>query len=237
MSHLLAISPHLDDAAFSIGGTLAAHVRAGGRVTVLTCFTGNVARPTGFALACQRDKGLADDVDYMALRRAEDEAACAVIGAEAIHLPFLEAPHRGYACAVALFGARRGDDAIVAPLAEALADAIARLAPDRIAGPLAIGGHVDHVVVREALARATDTALLWEDWPYADRHALSPSAEPAQRTVLDDGLRAARHAMCAAYATQIGFQFGDAGRLAARLAGIGEERLYGQGVMSVRPAR
>ncbi|MCH2488188.1 MAG: PIG-L family deacetylase, partial [Erythrobacter sp.] len=92
MSRVLAISPHLDDAVFSAGGTLAEHAMAGDEVTVLTCFTGNVPEPTGFALACQLDKGLAPDIDYMALRRDEDHDACAKIGATALHWPFLEAP-------------------------------------------------------------------------------------------------------------------------------------------------
>ncbi|RZM10665.1 MAG: PIG-L family deacetylase, partial [Sphingomonas sp.] len=61
---LLAISPHLDDAAFSAGGLLASCVDQGWAVTVATCFTGNVAHPTGFALACQLDKGLTADIDY-----------------------------------------------------------------------------------------------------------------------------------------------------------------------------
>ena len=39
-------------------------------VTVVTCFTRSVPDPQGFALACQLDKGLGPEVDYMALRRA-----------------------------------------------------------------------------------------------------------------------------------------------------------------------
>ena len=65
----LALSPHLDDAAFSAGGTLHALARAGWRVVVATVFTRSVPDPQGFALACQLDKGLDASVDYMALRR------------------------------------------------------------------------------------------------------------------------------------------------------------------------
>ena len=59
---VLAVSPHLDDAAFSVGGTLAALAAAGHQVTVVTCFTASVPDPDGFALACQLDKGLAAGV-------------------------------------------------------------------------------------------------------------------------------------------------------------------------------
>ena len=51
--------------------TLAALADAGHEVTVLTCFTRSVPDPTGFALACQLDKGLPAEADYMALRRAD----------------------------------------------------------------------------------------------------------------------------------------------------------------------
>jgi LmbE family N-acetylglucosaminyl deacetylase len=40
VTHIVAISPHLDDAAFSVGGLLASRARAGDRVTIVTCFTG-----------------------------------------------------------------------------------------------------------------------------------------------------------------------------------------------------
>lgn len=229
MSHLVAVSPHLDDAAFSVGGALAAHVRGGGRVTVVTCFTGSVPDPQGFALACQLDKGLAPDVDYMALRRAEDEAACAVIGASAVHLPFREAPHHGYCSAPELFGPRRGDDERVEVLAPALAALFDALQPDAIWGPLGLGDHVDHHIVREALARIERPHLLWEDWPYLDRPGVVPPGEPVRRIALDVELRAKRLAMCAAYTTQIGFQFGSRDALAERTGAIAEERLHAGG--------
>lgn len=226
MTHIVAISPHLDDAAFSVGGLLAARARAGDRVTIVTCFTGNVAQPTGFALACQLDKGLASDIDYMALRRAEDVAACAVIGAQAVHLPLLEAPHRGYASAPELFAARRADDRVLVPLTEALSQQIAALSPDLLLGPLAIGDHVDHWLVRDALAAIDADALLWEDWPYLSRARHRPDAAPAVQHVLSPEDRAARVAMCAAYASQLPFQFGSRAAMEAAIDAVVAELLY-----------
>ncbi len=225
MRHIVAISPHLDDAAFSVGGLLAARARAGDRVTIVTCFTGNVARPQGFALACQLDKGLDPQVDYMALRRKEDHAACAVIGAETIHLPFLEAPHRGYASAPELFAARRMDDGMLQPLTYALREVVDDLAPDLLLGPRAIGNHVDHWMVRDALAATGRTPMLWEDWPYL-RRAGPTDDMPVVRHRLSDADRDARLAMCEAYESQLGFQFGGAAGLQAQISGVIEERLY-----------
>lgn len=226
MSHIVAISPHLDDAAFSVGGLLAARARAGDRVTIVTCFTGNVAEPTGFALACQLDKGLGPEVDYMALRRAEDLAACAVIGATAVHLPLLEAPHRGYASAPELFAARRDDDRMLAPLTEMLATQIAALAPDHLLGPLAIGDHVDHWLVRDALAAIARPVRLWEDWPYLTRAEGRRADTPALVHPLDDADRSARTAMCAAYASQLGFQFGSRAAMESAVQAVAVERLF-----------
>ena len=225
MSHILAISPHLDDAAFSAGGYLAHRARAGDAVTILTCFTGNVERPEGFALACQLDKGLEADVDYMALRRAEDEAACAVIGAKAIHLPFLEAPHRGYTSAPALFAGRHDDDPIVAGLRQALETIVWDIAPDLILGPLCIGNHVDHHAVRDAMAGLGD-AMFWQDWPYLDRSDRMAECEPAMTHRLSEHDCADRLAMCEAYASQLGFQFGGRDKLRARLAAIESESFF-----------
>ncbi|WP_425228408.1 PIG-L deacetylase family protein [Sphingomonas sp.] len=224
---LLAVSPHLDDAAFSAGGLLAARAAAGWQVTVATCFTGNVARPTGFALACQLDKGIGPELDYMALRRADDEEACAALGAVPVHLPFLEAPHRGYDSAAALFGQRRHDDDEAERIAPALAGLLHEQAPDLVLAPLCLGDHVDHWIVLAALTAVIGerALLLWEDWPYADRHA--PVAAPAALVEpLTPTTRAARLAACAAYRSQLGFQFGGAAALAQRLAAITEERYH-----------
>jgi LmbE family N-acetylglucosaminyl deacetylase len=222
---LLAVSPHLDDAAFSAGGMLALRVREGWEVTVVTCFTGNVAQPGGFALACQLDKGLGPEVDYMALRRAEDRVACAELGATAVHLPFLEAPHRGYEDAKALFGARRVEDDVAARLRAALIGVVEEQRPDLILGPLCLGSHVDHHVVREALD-GMGPLLLWEDWPYADKPEVTRPAVAALTVPLDDWARARRTAACAAYASQLGFQFGGEAAMAARVAAIAEERFH-----------
>lgn len=229
MTHVVAISPHLDDAAFSVGGLLAAHARTGDRVTIVTCFTGNVPAPSGFALACQLDKGLGPEIDYMALRRAEDYAACAVIGATAVHLPLLEAPHRGYASAPELFAARRDDDRMLAPLTDGLAAQIAMLSPDRLLGPLAIGNHVDHWLVRDALVALGACMLLWEDWPYLMRAGDRRADPPALVHPLDDADRASRIAMCAAYASQLGFQFGSVAGMKTAVCAVQAERLFSVG--------
>jgi LmbE family N-acetylglucosaminyl deacetylase len=242
MPRALALSPHLDDAAFSGGGLLHALGAAGWEVATVTVFTGSVANPTGFALACQTDKGLGPEVDYMALRRGEDAAAIRALGlAPPCHWPFREAPHRGYASAPELFEAVRADDGIVPDLTDAFRALLAETAPDLILAPQAIGGHVDHVQVVRALDAAEPTApvLWWRDFPYTVRD--QTPKEPLRARFSDlpevevrsgpEGRRAKAEA-CAAYATQLGFQFGGPEGLARRLAQEdGRERFRRQGAL------
>jgi LmbE family N-acetylglucosaminyl deacetylase len=229
---VLAVSPHLDDAAFSVGGTLAALADAGHEVTVLTCFTASVPDPTGFALACQLDKGLPADADYMALRRAEDAAAMAVLGATPVHLDLPEAPHRGYGSAADLFaGVHEGDGAW-----RWIAGELEARDADLWLAPQALGGHVDHVQVCRAVAGLDRPVLWWRDSPYVLR---DPAAVPAPD--LPGGLvgvrlpqRLDRRAeACACYATQLGFQFGGVEAMRSALAALSEVLLAGERARTV----
>ncbi len=237
--HALALSPHLDDAAFSCGGTLALLAREGWAVTVCTAFTLSVPNPTGFALACQTSKGLPPEADYMALRRAEDAEACARLRTRPLWLPLPEAPHRGYADSAALFGPVRADDRAHLDLAAILArEVFAPPLPDLVLAPQAVGGHVDHVQLVRALRLALPPGapvLWWTDFPYAVRPHSHPArpfgaamAALPERRVAGDA--AARLAACAAYATQLGFQFGGPDGLARALDAAGaQERFRAEG--------
>ncbi|MBM7807543.1 LmbE family N-acetylglucosaminyl deacetylase [Geodermatophilus bullaregiensis] len=216
-----AVSPHLDDAAFSVGGTLAALADAGHEVTVVTCFTRSVPDPAGFALACQLDKGLPADVDYMALRRAEDTAAMAVLGATPLHLDLPEAPHRGYTSAADLFAGVHDGDGIWTTVR----DLLAAVPGDLWLAPQALGSHVDHLQVLRAVAGTGRPVLWWRDSPYVLR---DPDAVPGPD--LPGGLvpvelpqdRDRRADACARYATQLGFQFGGVAQMRRALAGLTE---------------
>ncbi|WP_232631714.1 PIG-L deacetylase family protein [Methylobacterium sp. Leaf118] len=237
----LAISPHLDDAAFSAGGTLARLAAGGWQVVMVTVFTASVANPRGFALACQLDKGLSAETDYMALRRGEDRNAAAALGIDApIHLPFREAPHRGYGSAPELFAELREDDTVGANLADAFERLVADTEPDLILAPQAVGGHVDHRQVVRAFraAQAPLPVLWWRDFPYTVRDAAPKEplralfeGLPEQGVRLDATAQARKAAACEAYTSQLGFQFGGPEGLRQRLAaedGIEGFRLQGR---------
>ncbi|GJE15504.1 PIG-L deacetylase family protein [Methylobacterium marchantiae] len=224
----LALSPHLDDAAFSCGGTLATLADAGWHVVMATIFTASVPDPKGFALACQTDKGLAPEIDYMALRRDEDRRAAEALGiAEPVYLPFREAPHRGYGSAPELFADARDDDAIVAPLAAAVARLVGEVSPDLVLAPQAVGGHVDHIQLVRAIGtlRWDAPILWWRDFPYTVRSAAPKQPFREEFGALSETMvhysaraEARKGRACAAYETQLGYQFGGVDGLMRRLA-------------------
>ncbi|MBX9625393.1 MAG: PIG-L family deacetylase [Gemmataceae bacterium] len=224
MPTALFLSPHLDDVAFSCGGTVARLAAAGWRCVLATAFTRSVPHPTGFALACQADKGLPADVDYLALRRAEDAGACRALGAEPVWLDLPEAPHRGYGSAAELFAGVKDADDVWRPLADRLHALHREAAPDLVFTPQGLGNHVDHVqLIRAADAvRLLGAACWYRDTPYAIR---DPAADPAagvptgpEFAVPVGAHLAAKLEACAAYRTQLGFQFGGESAMRDRLS-------------------
>jgi len=211
----LVLSPHLDDAAFSCGGTMAVLADAGWEVTLATAFTRSIHPAAGFALACQLDKGLSAEADYMALRHDEDRIAADILGvADLRWLDLPEAPHRGYDSAAALFGPALETDGVWQELAPMLAELVTELQPDMVFGPQGLGNHIDHRQMIRAILQAVPKAPLafYRDTPYALRNPEAAAVvEVAGLTASDidisRGLERKVAASCA-YASQIGFQFG-----------------------------
>ena len=227
MKTALFVSPHLDDVAFSCGGTLAALSDQGWRTVMATAFTATILPATGFALACQLDKGLAPEVDYMALRREEDREAGEILGvADLRWLDLPEAPHRGYGSAAALFADVLDGDDVWRRLAGVLGAMMEELRPDQIFAPQGLGGHVDH---RQAIRAVQQTSggvpVAWyRDAPYAMRNAdAAPFVDAPDlgarsiASTLDRKVRAA-----CAYRSQIGFQFGGPAATEAALRAFAE---------------
>ena len=135
----------------------------------------------------------------------------------------------------------RAEDTIVPDLTRAIRALLAETAPDLVLAPQGIGGHVDHVQVVRALDAAEPTApiLWWRDFPYTVRdqtpkEPLRPRFADLPETECRFGPegRVAKGAACAAYATQLGFQFGGPEGLAQRLAQEdGRERFRRQGTL------
>ena len=238
------ISPHLDDAVFSAGSLIATLAEYRHEVIILTCFTASVENPGDFALACQLDKGLNAEVDYMRLRREEDVEACEILGASPIWLKLPEAPHRSYMNAKELFEEIKTEDRIQEELFLELRSIIKNHRPEYIFYPKGIGNHVDHQQVCNAVQKLKlsfpeISYLRWYDQPYLLRNPSAMVERPEE--FIWKGLDDFEHIVsndrsttfsvktgmpnkkkteaCKAYKTQVKFQFGSYESLESVLTG------------------
>ena len=165
------ISPHLDDAALSAGGFLYEQTQAGIPVEIWTIVCGfppaGELTPLAQVLHFQWGTGTPDET--VKLRRAEDMNAAGILGAKTV---YFDVPDCIY---------RRGTDGeplyldIFVPPHEAeahLPDQIAQTIAPRLQADaqvicqLGIGGHVDHILVRQAVERLNRPLWYAADLPY-----------------------------------------------------------------------
>lgn len=168
------LAPHCDDVALSCGGTVAALADAGRSPLVVTVFAGRAPGAAGAFSRFQHERWGLDD-DPVAARRAEDQRAAAILGADILWLDFLDAIYRGerYTSDAQLFGEIAPDEAgLPGAIWGSLCQALTRLGatPAPLYVPLGAGNHVDHQLVRrvgQLAAEAGVSALAYEDYPYA----------------------------------------------------------------------
>ncbi|MCK6490424.1 MAG: PIG-L family deacetylase [Planctomycetes bacterium] len=155
---LVVVSPHLDDAVFSCAGAIAA-ARARGPVLVLNVFSrfsGEVRRH-GVVLG--------------AMRQEEERRAAAALGFASVCLDELDASCRRpeYRAIGNVFRPPvAADEAWLPALRDRLQAALAGCSWDLLLAPLAVGWHVDHLLVHRALAgwRGRPDLAWYEDVPY-----------------------------------------------------------------------
>ena len=170
---IVVISPHRDDAAFSLGLSIEDWLQAGHRVEILNCFTQSEYAPFSDVDSLHGN----DKRSFVsAVRRREDVAWNKLVGGrlKITDLDLLDAPLR-LACSVdeVLTIEIRPGDRAVARVAGAVRKLAEKAEPGQIGLvlPLAIGDHIDHRVVHhaamEALAMAAVPLAFYEDLPYA----------------------------------------------------------------------
>ncbi|WP_102961374.1 PIG-L family deacetylase [Mangrovicella endophytica] len=166
----LILSPHIDDAALSLGGTIAAARPVGRPPLVVNIFSRQTYQEALRVPPAQLD----------ALAAEEDALAARILGYRALHLGLPGAQDRRELKLGAVFGwtkARVLDgpagSADLDAVLSALEPVLQRAAQDgcmRILAPAGIGGHLDHVLTRiaaERWAAATGLPLIFfEDLPY-----------------------------------------------------------------------
>ncbi len=165
---LTVLSPHRDDAVFSMGLALSYFCAKPIHVSVLNFFTVSQYAPRSLETSIE---------EISALRRTEDLQALAAIHASIreASLDMLDAPLRPgiqfdnimQPCALATL-----QPSFLASLQSAIEQ---QTAGRLLAAPLSVGNHVDHIAVRHAaLATGSGRLAFYEDLPYA---ADAPSNE------------------------------------------------------------
>lgn len=173
---LIYLSPHLDDAALSCGGQIARFRGEGRSVLIVTVTAGDP--PTGAESRYIQELHSRWELeqDAVAARRAEDIAACQILGADWLHLTVPDCiyrfdPQSGsplYQSDPDIFG-----DVHVAEsgLVQALVARLRSLPPaEQVIAPLTVGHHVDHLLTRSAAEEVWGGRLrYYEDYPYAQK--------------------------------------------------------------------
>jgi len=184
------ISPHLDDAALSAGCLMRYLAKRGVPVTVVNVFTAADSRPqTLSARSFVKKSGYATAESLFAARRAEDAHALGQIKVRVINLDYTDAPWRRrptlawWAKLVEplvpevahLYPIHRLHIASgkISPLDHQLVMALSRDLSKIITSPQAvvfcpeaIGGHVDHALVKLAVSMRY-SPVRWLDQPYS----------------------------------------------------------------------
>jgi LmbE family N-acetylglucosaminyl deacetylase len=174
---ITVVSPHLDDAVMSVGATIAAAVRQGASVEVLTVFGyGPVSDiPAG---PWDVKSGFSTEAEACKARREEDRNACRILGATPRWLDYGAEPYE-----------RRGTPAeILAAVTAATADADWVLVPGF---PL---NHPDHVELARLLlsSELRSKMALYAEQPYLfwERDKIPPKMlAPAINDLLSDSLQ------------------------------------------------
>ena len=153
------VAPHSDDVAWSMG-SFAAQPHRYERRTLLTLFSFSDFTMFG------PDEG---ETETTARRLGEDARFCAMAGLDFVAGELRDGLRRGYADVPALFTV---SDPRTEPAFDAALQKLTQLIPDRdditLFAPFALGGHVDHLICRDALLAhfRRATILFYEDTPY-----------------------------------------------------------------------
>lgn len=153
------LSPHFDDAAYSLAQTISLLVKKKINITIINCFT-----ITKWAIVF-----VSRDVNEVSLIRKKEDAAFYKLykaPIDIINLDLLDAPLRsGVIFQEKPFGKKEWE------AVDMLKNFLENHVSDFLLCPLSIGNHIDHAVCLEAVVQLYKTipVLFFEDLPYANR--------------------------------------------------------------------
>jgi LmbE family N-acetylglucosaminyl deacetylase len=180
---MIYLSPHFDDAVLSCGGLIFEQNRQGVQTEIWTILAGDP--PPGplseFAQMNHALWGVTSGEQVVGMRRAEDEVAAFIVGAELVHFGI---PDCIYRCSskgewlyteTVMTSPHPGDRYLPRRIATALKSELCEEAV--LVCPLALGGHIDHRLVRRAAESLQRPLIYYADVPYIlnDPQVLEPA--------------------------------------------------------------
>jgi LmbE family N-acetylglucosaminyl deacetylase len=169
----LFLSPHLDDAALSCGGTIYTLAQSGADVTMLTLMSADPPEPLpDTPIVRDLHARWAAGEQPAAARRREDARAAAILGARARWAALPDCVYRVGPDGAALYPSEESLWGAIHPADPAPAALRALTLPPAhtVYAPLGIGAHVDHLIVRAwalTLAGPGTALVFYADYPYA----------------------------------------------------------------------
>ena len=168
------LSPHFDDVAFSCGGLVWEQVKSGDEVSIWTICAGEPPPGPISRYAQSLHKRWETNREAVTVRRAEDWLSNRRMGATSRNYSIPDAIYRRspvddtpmYTSDPELFSELRMDEIhLVETLKNELTQALPQVC--ELVCPLALGGHVDHRLVRTAAEELGKRMWYYADYPYS----------------------------------------------------------------------
>jgi LmbE family N-acetylglucosaminyl deacetylase len=213
------ISPHFDDAVLSCGGLIWEQTHSGIPVEIWTVNAGDPPPGSVSDLITRIHKvwKTGSPQETVALRRIEDQNAARWVGATVKHLEGVDAIYRRTKTGALMYTQDVFDP--IHPAEAGIVENVTRMLArdltqyDTLVCPLALGGHVDHVITRCAAEALGRPLWYYADIPYLFNHA--DELEPAVKGmngktffISPHGLTAWQESI-AAHASQLSSLFAD----------------------------
>jgi LmbE family N-acetylglucosaminyl deacetylase len=209
------LSPHPDDVALSCGGLIWEQAHAGVSVSVWTICAGDP--PSGslspFAYSLQARWQTGSQASQQ--RRQEDIASCQILGAKSLQFDIPDCIYRqNKTDGSFLYTSEESLNSSLHPAEQPLVEALSRRlaaqlpAEATLVCPMAIGGHIDHRLVRQAAERLNLPLCYYSDYPYVIWHPeeaaslVRPDWNMIVYPITDAGMQAWNDSV-AAHASQI----------------------------------
>lgn len=174
-NRLIVLSPHFDDAIFSIGGILAAWRCRFQSIIVINIFTSNP--PLELTPQAKLFHKKYKNINPVTIRSMHDQEAFSNYNVEKINLDFIDAIYRfdainkkpNYQDPIDIFAKINPKDKyLIANIFKTIEKQINLSNEDVLLSPLGIGGHVDHEITRlVAESFEQPLVLYYEDCPYS----------------------------------------------------------------------